>query len=593
MKAGPSHRRAARRRCAWRAVWLSGALGLVAVSARPVLADTAPSCRLLQYSFEPDCLERDPEGLCRFDVNLPDLGPQVATWVESADGTTFVDTLMATNAVALYGIGNRPGVWNFRSGPRFPYGRRPMALPIWAHRRGELYTAVVMDDGREDWMTSHEAVSSPEPYFCRPMMVSEVVDAVTCPSGLFRSAKGIFDQTMPQSFYPPRGDLVDWGSICIPNISITGSACDYGDARQFGLINDVDVVAAATPPYDHTFTGNWTIPATLAPGDYALMVEVGKEFDPNSSFTQTSFITAAEAPYFNDYGQDGNLGQPSVVFRLPFSLSASAPIPAAAAGAAFGYGDWMGQSGDINPMDAQINTSAGSGQGRLRVTTDGSGQSGAVHLVEVPCAPLDCGVAPPPEAPRLDEPSAETDPSSTEFTFRQAADGGGGPVIDYDLRYTLATTYQIDESSFTRWSPAPPPDVAAPGTITAVTIQGLVPNTGYAIGLRAKGSCGWSTPGVIRIHTGKQKFTTLSGCVIATAAYGSEMSPDVALIRRERDWAAERSGVVRLMARLYADSAPPLARLVGRSDTARAVIRSLLRPVVAANRAALSAAGAR
>ena len=43
---------------------------------------------------------------------------------------------MVTNAVAIHGIGNRPGTWNLLSGPRFPYGRRPMALPIWAHARG-------------------------------------------------------------------------------------------------------------------------------------------------------------------------------------------------------------------------------------------------------------------------------------------------------------------------------------------------------------------------------------------------------------------------------------------------------------------------
>ena len=84
--------------------------------------------------------------------------------------TTFVDTLMVTNGVALYGIANRPGRWDFRSGPLFPYGRREMALPVWAHRRGVLYDAVTMNDGMDSWMTFHEPVSSPESHFCRPMM---------------------------------------------------------------------------------------------------------------------------------------------------------------------------------------------------------------------------------------------------------------------------------------------------------------------------------------------------------------------------------------------------------------------------------------
>lgn len=120
----------------------------------------------------------------------PDFGPQVAVWVESADRTRFVTTLMVTNAVALYGIGNRPGQWDTRSGPRFPYGRRPMALPVWAHARGHRYAGVVMQDGREDEITGHEDWSSPEPHFCRPMLPTKVVDAITCPSGFFRSDKG-------------------------------------------------------------------------------------------------------------------------------------------------------------------------------------------------------------------------------------------------------------------------------------------------------------------------------------------------------------------------------------------------------------------
>ena len=105
----------------------------------------AATCRLLPLTFEPDCLVRDPSsGRCRFEAARPDFGPQVAIWVESADGATFVDTVLVTNAGALYGSGNRPGRWDFRSGPRFPYGRRPMALPVWAHRRGVQYQALVL-----------------------------------------------------------------------------------------------------------------------------------------------------------------------------------------------------------------------------------------------------------------------------------------------------------------------------------------------------------------------------------------------------------------------------------------------------------------
>ena len=555
----------------------------------------ADSCRLLQYSFEPDCLVRDSSsGKCRFDVSRPDLGPQIAVWVESADGATFVDTVMATNAVALYGIGNRPGRWDFRSGPLFPYGRRPMALPVWAHRRGVQYRALVMGDGIDDGIANHAAVSSPEPHFCRPMMTSEIVDAITCASGTFRDSKGIFDDTMPQSFYPPRGDLLNWDDLCVPLVSDDGTSCDYGDARMFGLINDLDTVAAATPRYDQTYAGTWRVPPTLVDGDYALMVEVSKEFDGNGSYVHSSYLSPYETTYLAAYGLDGNVGQPSVVYRVPFTLS-EAPVPAAVADLPAGYGDWTGATGTLSPLDATISDAAGSGAGRLRAS-DGPAGPGRLHLVEVPCAAVDCTQSAPPPQPAVDAPLTIQEATSATFSFRQVPDAGGGPVIGYELRYTpVANTFlqTVDEASFQRWTPAPPPAVDTPGKVTEVTLSYLSPYTSYAVSLRAQGACGWSQPTFIRVTTSPAVYKKLSGCVIATAAYGSELHADVALLRRERDWAAARSSGVRLAALLYGDTAPPLAALIGRSETARQVARAVLRPFVLLNRAALTAARGR
>jgi len=561
----------------------------LALPAAPSAA--ADTCRLLQYSLEPDCLLRDPgSGKCRFDLSRPDLGPQLAVWVESADGATFVDTVMATNAVALYGIGNRPGRWDFRSGPRFPYGRRPMALPVWAHRRGVQYRALVMGDGSDDDIADHAAVSSPEPHFCRPMMASEIVDAVTCASGTFRDSKGIFDDTMARSFYPPRGDLLNWDDLCVPLVSADGTACDYGDARMFGLINDVDAVAAATPLYDQPFAGTWRVPSGLPDGDYALMVEVSKEFDGNGSYTHSSYLSTYETANLGAYGQDGNVGQPSVVYRVPFTLSA-APVPAVAIGAPTGYGDWTGATGTLSPLDATISDAPGSGAGRLR-TSDGPGGPGRLHLVEVPCTAVDCSQSAPPQQPAVDAPLGLQGATTATFSFKQVADAGGGPVIAYEMRYTpISSSFlqTVDETTFQRWTPAPPPEVAAPGTVTQVTLSFLSPSTSYAISLRAQGACGWSAPTFSRVTTSRAVYKKLSGCVVATAAYGSALHPDVALLRRERDWAAARSGGVRLGALLYRDTAPPLAALIGRSETARQVVRAVLRPFVLLNRAALTA----
>ena len=105
-------------------------LGLLALAAAFVPRPSRADCTVLDYTFQPDCYRAPADGACVFDPRHPDLGPQIAVWLESADGTTFVDTLMVTNAVAVHGIGNRPGTWDMLSGPRFPYGRRLMALPI-------------------------------------------------------------------------------------------------------------------------------------------------------------------------------------------------------------------------------------------------------------------------------------------------------------------------------------------------------------------------------------------------------------------------------------------------------------------------------
>src|SRR5262249_32594454 len=290
------------------------------------------ACALLTYTFQPDCFRSNATAGCVFDAARPDFGPQIAVWVEDAAGTRFVDTLMVTSAVAVHGIGNRPGIWNMRSGPLFPYGRRLMALPIWAHARGHLYDLVMMEDANDDWMTTHEDDSSPEPYFCRPMQSSEIVDAITCPSGRFRSCKGRLDKSMPPSYYPPRADLFDFGAMPCGMLPNYIGSCDPGDSAQYAFLNDVDVVATATPPFGAPYSSTWVVPDSLADGDYALYVEVAKEFDSDAANQHDSYINPMEATGFNNYGQQGNIGAPSVLFRVPFSLGAGVAAGAAAAG---------------------------------------------------------------------------------------------------------------------------------------------------------------------------------------------------------------------------------------------------------------------
>ena len=93
----------------------------------------APQLRV-RYTFQPDCLRRSLDAPCdtpKLTKHL-DFGPQIAVWIEDSAGT-LIDTLMVTNATAVWGIGNRPGYWRFPSNWRFPYGKRRMSLPVWAH----------------------------------------------------------------------------------------------------------------------------------------------------------------------------------------------------------------------------------------------------------------------------------------------------------------------------------------------------------------------------------------------------------------------------------------------------------------------------
>src|SRR5262245_50913756 len=67
---------------------------------------------------------------------------QIVIWLESPTGE-FKRTMYITQDVGRYGLGNRPGRFDFNSGPMWPYGRRETVFPVWAHRKPETFPAVV------------------------------------------------------------------------------------------------------------------------------------------------------------------------------------------------------------------------------------------------------------------------------------------------------------------------------------------------------------------------------------------------------------------------------------------------------------------
>ena len=103
---------------------------------------------------------------CRVvDVDLkPTKDLQIVVWLEDAQGN-FVRTLFITDAVGRRGLGNRPGRYDFNSGPRWPYGRRVTTFPVWTHRHGETFPRVVfqapclLPDGKQDlWVGSDSGI---------------------------------------------------------------------------------------------------------------------------------------------------------------------------------------------------------------------------------------------------------------------------------------------------------------------------------------------------------------------------------------------------------------------------------------------------
>jgi Fibronectin type III domain len=570
-----------------RLVCLSAGSALLLAALAPSVA-RAQSCMTLQYEFQPDCYRPDESSDCVQSASRMDLGPQIAVWLQDGSGK-FVDTLLVTNATARRGIGNRPGRWDFLSGPLFPYGKRVMSLPIWAHARGKTYSTLMMQEAicavggagypGESCLGWHEGYSSQELYYCRPLQEMEAqaaigttVDAITCPTK-FNSEKGKFDPSTP-SYYPPRSDLTSFGSN------------DGADPPTFAAINDLDAVAAATPAYGAPYNGTWAVPGDLPPGDYALLVEVNKEFDTNAAHDHPDFVD----DNLSTYGTEHNFGQPSVVYKVPLHIDVTMPTTdAAAVSEIAGYGDWTGATGALNPRDASISTGVpGSGEGRL-LTTSANGLSGRVIASVAPCLIVCPPVPAPPSAvTNLGVATGGLGATSVILQFDNAAPNEA-PVTRYDVRYLPGPS--LTDAQLGSAIPASSVSSGSPGTPASVKIMSLKPDTQYTVAVTAFDQCSKSSPTVtFTFTTPTMKFTQLSGCFVATAAWGSAMAPDVAAMRKVRDRLRPASTMFAVATDLYYRSGPAAAEVLRRSDTARALVRRLLGPVGAASQAAVALA---
>jgi hypothetical protein len=325
---------------------------------------------------------------------------------------------------------------------------------------------------------------------------------------------------------------------------------------------------------------------------------VNKEYDTNASHLHPQF----DDPNLGGYGTDGNFGQPSVVYEVPLHIDLT--TAAASSGAALqitGYGDWSGATGTVTPRDGSISTTdLGSGEARLLPITDPvSGMSGRVVANVAPCTTLVCDpvtnicrvcdpndqsctqlvcdpLPPPPDAV-TGLAAATINAATAALSFTNAA-ANGAPVLSYDIRYRDGDGMTDDQFASAAGAPQVMP--GAPGTTSSFTISNLKPGTTYTVGVRSIDPCGQvSALATFTFATPTKKFTQLSGCFIATAAWGSAMAPDVAAMRQARDQLRAASTVFAVAADLYYRAGPAAAAVLERSDTARALVREALAPV--------------
>jgi hypothetical protein len=490
---------------------------------------------------------------------------QIVGWIEKPDGT-FVDTIYITNKVGLYGLGNRPGRFDFNSGPvvhdMAPYGRRIMTFPVWAHRHGLTWPEVVFQDGIESSPGgSPFSQASVETYYCRPINPQEPAwDTGTCPSMIYTD-KGVFSATAT-SLYPPRADIKRVRDYDSPSVDL------------YKQMNPFDAVTQATPTGGTPTQISWSVPASLPNGDYVAWLEVAKAFDFNAAYNPTTYPAPTDIPY-GDYGEPYR-GQPSVVYAVHFTLGSS--ITVTATQSYTGYSDPTGATGALNPPDATITTDTpASGASRLQLIAGSADRLRA-------CARPATSAAPPTPIVDLAPATVTNHSVMVQFvapaTSVRTCSGAASPVAGYEVRYRAND--ELTAANFASSSLAPVVLAPSPaGTIQTFEVDGLLPQTEYWIGIRAYDDCrSYSDLAIMQVTTPAQASGDVDACFVATAAYGSLMANDVELLRSFRDSVLRSTVFGELAVETYYTFSPPVAGVVGESELLRATARAALRPVI-------------
>ncbi len=529
-------------------------LGSVVAGGAGARADSTPaSCRYVTLDFTPG-------GISATDATRsssgPEIDPQIVAWMETPDGK-FVKTIFITQQTGKFGLGNRPGRFDFNSGPNWPYGRR-MVFPVWSHRHGLSFPELDFQSGGESALSHMAGQSSRELHYCRPLGHDEAAwDAATCASAAYTD-KGVMGTS--SSLYPPRNDVDPTPGIDSPSV------------QMYRTMNPFDAISGATPKLGTQTSLVWPIDATMAMGSYVMFVEVALEQDFNTtSYTYGKYPSPDVA--YGDYGVPYR-GMPSVIYKVPFAIQDGEAT--ASTDTYAGYGDPDGAA-TLHAPDATI-TSDVPGRGALRLML--TSKDGEMFRLRVRSAIEHDTVAPGAPSSMLVSNPQQT---GAALTFVAPGDDGMvGKVQGYDVRY-MQGDVEMTEANFTQASEVTfDGEIAAPGSPQSLTIKGLLPETEYTVAVRAYDNCG--NPGPIAtttFMTAERRSGEVDACFVATAAYGSVLANDVEMLRRFRDTLLRHSILGELAVETYYTFGPPVAGVVGQSDLLLETARDALGPLVA------------
>ena len=250
-------------------------------------------------------------------------------------------------------------------------------------------------NGSTGWASTRWS-SSPDPYFCRPMTLQEIdVDAISCPTQHVQQREGPLLRSRPPTPSPPHVQpgrqrprptcrrpraTTRPATICAPSSTTTAtgnagpmcatSARQYAEHQRPGQRGGRHAGLRRSRS-----TAVWRVPDELADGDYAVLVEVSKEFDRNASHSYPAAAGSDAARVGHPHELRAALGGvPGAVQAGPRRRPISRPPSQIA-----GYGDWDGQApAPCTRPTAPSATRPGSGVGRLLSITQPAAGGGLV-----------------------------------------------------------------------------------------------------------------------------------------------------------------------------------------------------------------------